>query len=63
MKYKSTFEIKVSYFSDLHDDGLLVSGEFNILPIAIGDDDLKNKLYDLINNFLIKHMEKKKGVK
>ena len=50
MKYKSTFEIKVSYFSDLHDDGLLASGEFEILPIAINDDDLKNKLYDLVDN-------------
>tara|TARA_R100000084_G_C4524302_1_gene88236 strand:- start:305 stop:493 length:189 start_codon:yes stop_codon:yes gene_type:complete len=61
MKYKSTFEIKVSYFSDLHDDGLLASGEFEILPIAINDDDLKNKLYDLVDNFLIKYLEKKKG--
>jgi hypothetical protein len=61
MKYKSTFEIKVSYFSDLHDDGLLSSGEFEILPIAINDDDLKNKLYDLVDSFLIKYLEKKKG--
>jgi len=61
MKYKSTFEIKVSYFSDLHDDGLLSSGEFKILPIAINDDDLKNKLYDLVDSFLIKYLEKKKG--
>ena len=61
MKYNRTFKINVSYFSDLHDDGLLSSGDFDILPIAIDNDDLKNKLYDMVDSFLIKYLEKKKG--
>jgi hypothetical protein len=63
MKYNRTFEIKVRYFSDLHKDTKgfpAVKGEFEILPIAINDDDLKNKLYDLVDSFLIKYLEKRK---
>tara|TARA_R100000700_G_C3086559_1_gene89837 strand:+ start:226 stop:444 length:219 start_codon:yes stop_codon:yes gene_type:complete len=60
-KYNRTFEIKVNYFSDLFNEGVLVNDDFTILPTQIKDNDLQIKLFDLIDDFLQKRIEQKQA--
>ena len=60
MTYKSNFQIKVNYWTDLFDDGQIFNDDFLINPIAL-DDDLKNKIYHTIDEFVKDHISKKQS--
>ena len=60
MTYKANFQIKVNYWKELFDDGQVFNDDFLINPIAL-DDDLKDKIYSTIDEFVKDHISKKQS--
>tara|TARA_R100001244_G_scaffold13990_1_gene15604 strand:- start:300 stop:488 length:189 start_codon:yes stop_codon:yes gene_type:complete len=57
--YNYSYNITVSYWADIFDDGQINTNEFLVVPIAL-NDEVKEELNKNIKTLVQKHMDKEK---